>query len=389
MMSAQLITSGEASDPHANRRRGIVVLRLLAALMLLTTLAACGGSTGAADPPVRLIRPSSEFHGTWLQEPLSKPDVTLTDTAGKPFKLRERTAGRLTLLFFGYTHCPDICPTTMADLASALRELPAADRDKISVVFTTTDPDRDTPEVIRSWLASFDSSFVGLTGDFAIIQAAAESVGIALERPTPGAGDYEVTHGGQIIAFDGDHQGRLIFSSGTSSAEFTADLRRLLERIPLTAATPPSAATAPSTAAPITKTPSAVTSSSGSGDLRVTDAYVPEPASPDVAAAYFTITNSGGRPAVLSGVSTDVSEMSMLHETTGTEMRHLASVTVPPHGTLAFTRGHYHVMIESLARRLREGDNVKLTLRFEGGEEITVDAPVMPIGHRPPSPSQG
>ncbi|WP_433501021.1 SCO family protein [Sphaerimonospora sp. CA-214678] len=365
--------------------------RLLAALMLLTALAACGGSTGAADPPVRLIRPSSEFHGTWLQEPLAKPDVTLTDTSGKAFKLRERTAGRLTLLFFGYTHCPDICPTTMADLASALREMPAADRDKISVVFTTTDPGRDTPEVIRSWLASFDSSFVGLTGDFATIQTAAESVGIALERPTPGAGDYEVTHGGQIIAFDGDHQGRLIFSSGTSSAEFTADLRRLLERIPLTAPNPPSAATAPSTSKSPSAAPSASAAvpSSGSGDLRVTDAYVPEPASPDVAAAYFTITNSGGRPAVLSGVRTDVSEMSMLHETMGTKMRHLASVTVPPHSTLTFSRGHYHVMIESLTRRLREGDTVKLTLSFEDGQEITVDAPVMSVGYRPPSPSQG
>lgn len=389
MMSVQ-ITSGEADGHRANRRPGIVVLRVLAALTLLTALAACGGSTGTAGPPVQLIRPSSDFHGTWLQEPLSKPDVTLTDTSGKPFKLRERTAGRLTLLFFGYTHCPDICPTTMADLASALREMPAADRDKISVVFTTTDPGRDTPEVIRSWLASFDPSFVGLTGDFATIQAAAHSVGIALEPPTPGTGDYEVTHGGQVIAFDGDHRGRLIFSSGTSSAEFTADLRKLLERVPLAApATSPASNPPPSAAAPSAAGSPSAASSSGSGDLRVTDAYVPEPASPDVAAAYFTITNSGGRPAVLSGVSTDVSATSMLHETMGAEMRHLASVTVPPHSTLTFARGHYHVMIESLTRRLREGDNVKLTLRFEGGEEITVDAPVVPIGYRPPSPSQG
>jgi protein SCO1/2 len=191
---------------------------------------------------VQLLGPSPEFHGTWLEQPVPEPDVTLTDTAGKPFNLRRDTAGRLTLVYFGYTHCPDVCPTTMADLASALRDLARTDRDRISVVFVTTDPDRDTPTVIRSWLASFDTSFVGLTGDFPTIQTAAKSVGIALEPPTSKAGDYEVTHGAEVVAFDGFHQGRLIFSSGTSSADYTTDLHKLLGRVSLSAS-PPAAGT--------------------------------------------------------------------------------------------------------------------------------------------------
>ncbi len=201
-------------------------------------LAGCAGSTDTAGAPVRLLGPAREFHGTWLERPLPQPDVTLTDTSGKPFDLRRGTAGRLTLVYFGYTHCPDICPTTLADLTGALRNLTKAQRDKISVVFITTDPDRDTPDVIKSWLAAFDSSIVGLTGDYATIRAAARSAGIALEPPATKKGAYEVTHGAQVIAFDGTHQGRLIFSSGTSSADYVADLRQLLGRVTLETSTP-------------------------------------------------------------------------------------------------------------------------------------------------------
>jgi protein SCO1 len=221
--------------PHGPRWRALAGL---ASLLLLGALAGCAGSTGAGTAPVRLLGPSPEFHGIWLEQPLPEPNVTLTDTSGKPFNLRQATAGRLTLVYFGYTHCPDVCPTTMADLASALRDLAKTDRDKISVVFITTDPDRDTPKVIKSWLASFDTSFVGLTGDYSTIQSAAKSVGIALEQPTSKTGDYEVTHGAEVIAFDGSHQGRLIFSSGTSSADYTTDLHKLLGRVSLATAAP-------------------------------------------------------------------------------------------------------------------------------------------------------
>ena len=81
-----------------------------------------------------------------LDRPFAKPHLVLTDTHGKPFDLVKQTAGRPTLLYFGYTHCPDVCPTTMSDIAVARRKLPAAERDKLQVVFVTTDPTRDTAE---------------------------------------------------------------------------------------------------------------------------------------------------------------------------------------------------------------------------------------------------
>ncbi|MBP2707697.1 copper chaperone PCu(A)C [Microbispora sp. RL4-1S] len=120
-------------------------------------------------------------------------------------------------------------------------------------------------------------------------------------------------------------------------------------------------------------------------DLRVTDAYVPRPASPDVAAAYFTVANSGDVPAVLTGVHTDVSATSMMHRTTGTSMTMLDSVTVPAHGVFVFAPGRYHVMIESPSRTLEPGDHVRLTLSFAKVGQVTVTAPVVPVGYRPPA----
>jgi protein SCO1/2 len=90
------------------------------------------------------------------------PDFTLTDQAGRPFTL-SRERGRVVVLFFGYTHCPDVCPTTLANLAIARAKLGEAGRN-VTVAFVTVDPKRDTPAVVRDFVALFDRSFVGLTG---------------------------------------------------------------------------------------------------------------------------------------------------------------------------------------------------------------------------------
>ena len=146
--------------------------------------------------------------------------------------LKKATDGKLTLVYFGYTHCPDVCPTTMADLAAALRRLPPAQRSRIAVVFVTTDPWRDTPKVIKSWLAAFDPSFIGLTGDYAKIQTAAKSLGIPLERPKSTTGDYDVTHGAEVLPFGTDQLAHLVYTAGVSSQGWAADLPKLLREMP-------------------------------------------------------------------------------------------------------------------------------------------------------------
>ncbi|MCW2945111.1 MAG: uncharacterized protein JWR24_1828 [Actinoallomurus sp.] len=118
-------------------------------------------------------------------------------------------------------------------------------------------------------------------------------------------------------------------------------------------------------------------------DLRVVGAYVPQPASPDVAAAYFTVTNSGGEQDELTGVTSDVSAETMMHRSTAQTMEMVGTLPVPAHGRLVFDPGRYHVMMEKPTRRLRQGDHVALTLSFRRSAAITVEAIVKPVGYRP------
>ena len=205
------------------------------ALCLLAAAGACASSSGASSSNSGSSgftvdsAPTSLFDGDQVTDPFAKPDVTLTDTEGKPFNLVAGTAGKLTLLYFGYTHCPDVCPTTMATFAALLKALPAADAAKIDVVFVSTDPTRDTPAVLHTWLGQFDPSFIGLTGPFGTIQKAASSLSIAIEPPVATAGGgYTVTHGAEVIAFDAAGKGYLVYTAGTSVSQFQHDIPLIL-----------------------------------------------------------------------------------------------------------------------------------------------------------------
>lgn len=203
------------------------VLCGLAAMAPVLALAACGGGTSSATP-VKIVQPTSDLHGTTLDTPFHEPDLTLTGDTGRPVNLEAATQGKLALVYFGYTHCPDVCPTTMADLALAVRKLTPAQQAKVAVVFVSSDPWRDTPPVIKSWLASFNPSFIGLTGDFVPIQKAARSLGILLEKPSSTSGDYEVTHGAEVVVIGTDHLAHVIYTAGVSADQYAADLPKLL-----------------------------------------------------------------------------------------------------------------------------------------------------------------
>ena len=132
------MTTDKAVDarPSTVPRRVLAPLAGVAAIALIVAaLAGCGGSaTGSGLPNPMGVQ------GTLQEPPTPKPDFTLTDTAGRPYNLAAQTAGDVTLLYFGYTHCPDVCPTTMADLALGLNKVSAAVRSHVKVVFVTTDP---------------------------------------------------------------------------------------------------------------------------------------------------------------------------------------------------------------------------------------------------------
>ena len=166
-----------------------------------------------------------------LQKPLPKPEFVLTDTNGKPFDFRAQTAGKVTLLYFGYTHCPDVCPTNMATLAAAVAKLPASVDQRIDVVFVSTDPARDTPAVIRTWLNQFNSSFIGLTGNQIEVANAQLQSGLGTSsKETAGNGVYGINHPAFILVYTPDNLTHIAIPSGLSPSLVASDLKQLVQK---------------------------------------------------------------------------------------------------------------------------------------------------------------
>ncbi|MEC3995581.1 SCO family protein [Actinacidiphila sp. DG2A-62] len=209
---------------------GAVALTAACAL----ALAGCGsdGSGGGSDAgnAAAEVSAAAQQAGTVLDTPFAKPNLVLTDNHGKPYDLVKQTAGHPVLLYFGYTHCPDVCPTTMSDIALAKSKLSAADQAALRVVFVSSDPERDTPARLNAWLGAMDKSFIGLTGKFATIQAAARSVGVGISPPVKEKdGSVTVQHGAEVLAFwPKDDKAHVLYLSGTTAAQYQHDLPRLI-----------------------------------------------------------------------------------------------------------------------------------------------------------------
>jgi len=185
----------------------------------------------ACEAPEPGGRAAALYEGRVLQRPVPRPDFTLTDTRGRPFDFREETRGRLTFLFFGYTHCPDVCPVHMSNLASVLAEEPPEVRRRVSVVFVTTDPERDTPERLRSWLDNFSARFVGLRGSRDEVTAVERSLGLppSVVGTDEETGEPFVGHSTQMLAFTADDTAHVSYPFGTRQMELARDLPRLLD----------------------------------------------------------------------------------------------------------------------------------------------------------------
>ena len=172
---------------------------------------------------------TDSYRGGLVTPPLPKPRFILADTSGQPFDFAEKTTGYVTLLFFGYTFCPDQCPMHMANIGSALKKLPPGLADQVKLVFVTTDPARDTPQVLRRWLDLFDRRFIGLTGSEAAIQAVQRAAGVPVARKTGRAnGNYAVSHANFVIAYSKDNLAHVIYPGGVSKDDWVHDLPLLI-----------------------------------------------------------------------------------------------------------------------------------------------------------------
>lgn len=160
--------------------------------------------------------------GTWLPRAKTVTDFSLTDTSGRPFTRRE-LAGASTLVFFGFTHCPDVCPTTLLKLAQLRKRAALA---RLRVVFVSVDPQRDTPPLLGTYVHAFDPQFEALTGDSASIARIAASFGVAVNRVELPGGDYTVDHSAVLFLLDDAARIVAIFTPPFEVAGIAADLER-------------------------------------------------------------------------------------------------------------------------------------------------------------------
>lgn len=217
--------------------KGWALSTLTAAAVLVSgALAGCGSGTAPSsqETPAVVEAVDDGFHGRLVDPPLRPPRVVLRDAAGRAVDLSRPAPTAATVLFFGFTHCDDVCPTTIADLAVARRSLPPALADRVVVLFVTFDPDRDTPAVLQAWLRQFDSDFVGLRGPTEAVHQAERSLYLpesspagptATPRPTghhpQGQADeeYPVDHAGSVWVF-GPGDTTLLYTGGATPQQY-------------------------------------------------------------------------------------------------------------------------------------------------------------------------
>lgn len=338
-MSGQPGRSGRSAAAAA--RGGAVLVLLLAA--------ALGCRASGAAPAAR---GEGDWRGVVLDTVHARPDFTLRALDGRPFDFRAETGGQPTLLFFGYTHCPDVCPLHMANIAAVLAKMPPDAARRVQVVFVTTDPRRDTPARLAEWLGQFDRRFIGLTGSPAELERAQRASGLVpAAADTTADSAYAVSHAAQVLAIAADDSVRLAYPFGTRQADWAADLPRFVAAWPAA--------------------------------LRIEDAFMYAPVA-DEAALYATFITAAGHADTLRSVEAPVARTFMLHATDAAgglqRMRPLPVLPLPAGGTVALAPGGTHAMFAGLSTRPAAGDTIAVTFAFAGAGRRIVRVPVRRYG---------
>jgi protein SCO1/2 len=331
--------------PPPSRTRGPISIIVVAALVI----AAVGvlafvrsGNNGDND-----TSNSANWSGTLIEPGRQRPSFTLTDTGGQPYDFAAQTSGQLTFLFFGYTNCPDVCPITMANLTAALDHLTGVGA---KVVFVTTDPSRDTPERLSSWLSNFPGDVVGLTGSVPELEAAQKAAGVstAIAEAPDANGKYTVGHSASVMTYTPDDQEHLIFPSGMQQSQWTEDIPRMVANPAWNAV----------------------------DGVAVTGAYA-GPSTAGQSAVYLTVVNGGEDDAVVGVTSPDAPEATLHVTGAGGAMSDTDSLAVPRGGSTTLSPAGDHIMLSGLARDLVPGDTVTVVLQLRHGLPVTVVAPIV------------
>ena len=319
-------------------------MRLIASALALFCVALAASAGGA------------EFKSGAFEPARPAPDFALPATSGGEFRL-SGTHGKVTLLTFGYTNCPDVCPTVLAELAQ-LRARLGRDAGRVQVVYVSVDPERDTAARLRAYVHVFDTTFVGVTGSAAQLEPVWKAYGVSIaRREIPGGGPqaYAVHHTASIYMVDTDGRLRVMAPFGTPVDDLVHDVRVLLAAAPVQNAS-----------------------------IRLDGPWVRRaPAMQDTesnTAAYVTIVNGGRDPDTLLSATADVAKSVEIHETRNMSgmmmMEPVPRIVVPPAARVALKPGGYHLMLIGLKHALGPGQTVTLTLVFERAGPITARAAV-------------
>lgn len=198
------------------------MVRRVLVLLLLLLVTGCGGAATSGH---------AAYVGTSITPPYPASPVALASTDGSPFSLRSSLKGKVGVVFFGYSHCPDTCQIVMGTIASAYARLSKADQRRVQIVFVTTDPGRDTVPVLKTYLARFNPDFVGLTDPLRRIERVAKPFHVDIERGQRlPSGGYEVTHSTYVFGLDGARGASLLWQAGVSPRGLADDITRMLQR---------------------------------------------------------------------------------------------------------------------------------------------------------------
>jgi protein SCO1 len=328
--------------------------RLLAAVAV-GALAIAAATPGAAAPA------GTPFRSGAFDPPRQAPDFTLPSAGGVEFQLR-RLQGKVVILTFGYSSCPDVCPTVLAELAQVRVRLGAAAK-RVQVVYVSVDPERDTPARLRAFTEQFDKTFVGLTGPAEQLAGVWKAYGVSVVRKDlPGSTppSYLVHHSASVFLIDPAGRLRVMAPFGTPSDDVLHDVRALL------------ADTAVAEEAPILVEKPWVRRAAVMPDAR--------PGAPSNAAGYATLRNRGTSPDALIGASSDVAERVEVHETRNMSgmmmMEKVDKLALPAGAQVELKPGAYHLMLIGLKRPLTPGQAVDITLEFERAGRIKTRAEV-------------
>jgi protein SCO1 len=192
--------------------------RLTACIVLMLAVTCAGCSPGASGPAFELTDITGAEFGR---------EIRLTDHTGTPRTLAD-FKGKVVAVFFGYTHCPDVCPVTMGELSVVAREL-GKDADRLQVLFITVDPERDTPADLSKYVPAFNPAFLGLYGDAEATARTAKEFKVFFQKQQASGGNYSVDHSAGTYIYDPAGRLRLFATYGQGAAKILHDIRLLLQ----------------------------------------------------------------------------------------------------------------------------------------------------------------